>query len=119
MNEVDVDFPVIDDLNGHIARKYGMIQPKADDTKTVRAVFIIAPQSIIRAILYYPQSTGRNLDEIKRIIVALQTTDEFNVVTPCNCEAGDEVIIPPPANKEEAIERLESMDSVKCNDWFL
>lgn len=119
MNEVDVDFPVIDDLNGHIARKYGMIQPKADDTKTVRAVFIIDPQSIIRAILYYPQSTGRNLNEIKRIIVALQTADEFNVVTPCNWEAGDEVIIPPPANKEEAIERLESMDSVKCYDWFL
>ena len=119
MNEVDVDFPVIDDLNGKIAKKYGMIQPKADDTKTVRAVFIVDPKSIIRAILYYPQSTGRNLEEIKRIIVALQTTDEFNVVTPCNWEAGDEVIIPPPANKKEAIERLESMDSVKCYDWFL
>lgn len=119
MNNVDVDFPVIDDLNGKIARKYGMIQPKADDTKTVRAVFIIDPQSVVRAILYYPQSTGRNLEEIKRILVALQTSDKFDVVTPANWEAGDEVIIPPPSNKEEAIERLESMDNVKCYDWFL
>ena len=119
LNEVDVDFPVIDDLNGNIARKYGMIQPKADNTKTVRAVFIIDPKSIIRAILYYPQSTGRNLDEIKRIVIALQTADEFNVVTPANWETGDEVIIPPPTNKKEAIERLESMENIKCYDWFL
>lgn len=119
MNNVDVDFPVIDDLSGRIARKYGMIQPGADDKKTVRAVFIIDPDSVIRAVLYYPQSTGRNLEEIKRIIVALQTSDSFNVVTPANWEAGDEVIIPPPSSKEEAIERLESMDNVKCYDWFL
>lgn len=119
LNEVDVDFPVIDDLNGNIARKYGMIQPKADNTKTVRAVFIIDPKSIIRAILYYPQSTGRNLDEIKRIVIALQTADKFNVVTPANWETGDEVIIPPPLNKKEAIERLESMENIKCYDWFL
>lgn len=119
MNEVDVDFPVIDDLSGRIARKYGMIQPKADDTKTVRAVFIIDPKGIIRAILYYPQTTGRNLDEIKRLLVALQTSDEHDVVTPCNWEKGDEVIIPPPANKEEAIDRLEKMEDVNCYDWFL
>ena len=118
-SDIDVDFPVIDDLNGEIARKYGMIQPESDNTKTVRAVFIIDPQSIIRAILYYPQTTGRNIDEIKRLLTALQTTDEFNVVTPCNWEAGDEVIIPPPASKEEAIERLEKMDNVQCYDWFL
>lgn len=119
MNNVDVDFPVIDDLSGKIARKYGMIQPNVDDTKTVRAVFIIDPNSIVRAVLYYPQTTGRNLDEIKRIIVALQTSDEFNVATPANWEVGDEVIIPPPSTKKEAIERLESMDNVKCYDWFL
>lgn len=119
MNNVDVDFPVIDDLSGKIARKYGMIQPNIDNTKTVRAVFIIDPSSIIRAVLYYPQTTGRNLDEIKRILVALQTTDEFGVVTPANWEIGDEVIIPPPSTKKEAIERLESMDNVKCYDWFL
>lgn len=119
MNNVDVDFPVIDDINGKIAPKYGMIQPKTDDTKTVRAVFIIDPQSIIRAILYYPQSTGRNIDEIKRVLTALQTSDKFEVVTPANWEVGDEVIIPPPANKREAIKRLENMDDINCYDWFL
>lgn len=119
MSEIDVEFPVIDDYSQSIAKKYGMIQPHSDDTKTIRAVFIIDPQSKIRAILYYPQTTGRNIDEIKRILVALQTSDKFGVVTPANWEAGEEVIIPPPANKEEAIERLEKMDSVKCYDWFL
>lgn len=119
MSNVDVDFPVLDDYSQSIARKYGMIQPGTDNTKTVRAVFIIDPQSIIRAVLYYPQTTGRNIDEIKRIIVALQTTDKFNVVTPANWEVGDEVIITPPSTKEEAIERLENMDNVKCYDWFL
>lgn len=119
MSDIDVDFPLIDDLSRTIAKKYGMIQPNADNTKTVRAVFIIDPQSKIRAILYYPQTNGRNIEEIKRLLVALQTTDEFGVVTPANWEAGDEVIITPPATKEEAIERLESMDDTKCYDWFL
>lgn len=119
MNEVDVDFPVVDDLNGHIAKKYGMIQAKADSTKTVRAVFIIDSSGIIRAVLYYPQTIGRNLEEIKRMIMALQTSDRFNVLTPANWDIGGEVIIPPPATKKEAIERLQSMDNVKCYDWFL
>lgn len=119
MNEVDVNFPLIDDLNGKIAKKYGMIQPKSDDTKTVRAVFVIDPDGIIRAILYYPQTTGRNLEEILRLIIALQTSDEYSVATPCNWEKGDEVIILPPSDKEEAIQRLENMDDVKCYDWFL
>lgn len=119
MNQTDVNFPLIDDHSQTIAKKYGMIQPHADKTKTVRAVFIIDPKSKIRAILYYPQSTGRNIDEIKRLLVALQTTDNFNVATPANWEVGDEVIITPPSTKEEAIERLEKMDDTKCYDWFL
>lgn len=119
MNEVDVDFPLIDDIKGKISRKYGMIQPKADSTKTVRAVFVVDPKGIIRAILYYPQTTGRNLEEIKRLIVALQTSDEYTVATPCNWEKGEDVIILPPSDKKEAIERLENMDDVKCYDWFL
>ena len=119
MSDIDVNFPLIDDLSKSIAKKYGMIQPKADDTKTVRAVFIIDPKGYIRAVLYYPQTTGRNIDEIKRILTALQTTDKYQVATPANWEKGDEVIITPPANKEEAINRLEHMDDTKCYDWFL
>lgn len=119
MSEIDVDFPVIDDLNLSIAKKYGMIQPKIDDTKTVRSVFIIDPRGKIRAILYYPQTNGRNIDEIKRLVLALQTTDKYEVATPANWNPGDEVIIPPPSTKEEAIERLEKMDDITCYDWFL
>ena len=118
-SDFDTDFPLIEDENHSIAQKYGMIQPKADTTKTVRAVFIIDPRGIIRAILYYPQTNGRNIEEIKRLLIALQTTDKFSVVTPANWEAGDEVIITPPSTKEEAIERLENMDDTKCYDWFL
>lgn len=119
MSDIDVNFPLIDDLNRSIAKKYGMIQPNADNTKTVRAVFIIDPKSKIRAVLYYPQTNGRNLEEIKRLLIALQTTDAFDVVTPANWEVGDDVIITPPANKEDAIHRLENMDDTKCYDWFL
>lgn len=119
MSDIDVNFPLIDDLNRSIAKKYGMIQPKADSTKTVRAVFIVDPLGKIRAVLYYPQTNGRNLEEIKRLLIALQTTDAFDVVTPANWEAGEDVIITPPANKEDAIHRLENMDDTKCYDWFL
>ena len=119
MSEIDVSFPLIDDCTHSIAKKYGMIEPNSDKTKTVRAVFIIDPSGHIRSILYYPQTNGRNIDEIKRLLIALQTTDKFNIVTPANWEAGDEVIITPPSTKEEAIKRLENMDDTKCYDWFL
>ena len=118
-SEFDTAFPLIEDANRSIAKKYGMIQPNADNTKTVRAVFIIDPDGIVRAILYYPQTNGRNIEEIKRLLIALQTTDKFSVVTPANWEAGDEVIITPPSTKQEAIERLKNMDDTKCYDWFL
>lgn len=119
ISEIDVEFPLIEDTNLSIAKKYGMIQPNADSNKTVRAVFIIDPESKIRAILYYPQTNGRNIEEIIRLLTALQTTDKFDVVTPANWEIGDEVIITPPSSKEEAIERLENMDDTTCYDWFL
>ncbi len=119
LSDIDVEFPLIDDYKQTIARKYGMIQPSSDDTKTVRAVFIIDPKGIIRAIQYYPQTNGRNIGEILRILTAMQTSDEFGIATPANWEDGDEVIIPAPTTKEEAIKRLESMEDTKCYDWFL
>ena len=119
MSDIDVDFPLIDDLNKTIAKKYVMLQPKADDTKTVRAVFIVDPNGKIRAVLYYPQTNGRNIDEILRLLKALQTTDEYQVATPANWEKGDDVIVMPPANKQEALERLEKTYDIKCYDWFL
>ena len=115
-----ITFPLIDDLSGRIARKYGMIQPHADDTKTVRAVFIIDPNGIIRAILYYPLSNGRNMQEIKRLVIALQTTDKFQIATPANWNPGEDIILPPPSTEEEIKERLAlQSEEVRCSDWFI
>ena len=116
---VKVKFPIIADISMEVARKYGMLQTVAK-TQTIRAVFIIDPEGIIRTILYYPMSTGRNLPEIKRIVVALQKHDEDNVSTPANWQPGDNVIIGAPLTLEEAEARMASDDEdlVKY-DWYL
>ena len=116
---VKVKFPIIADISMEVAKKYGMLQTVAK-TQTVRAVFIIDPEGYIRTILYYPMSTGRNLPEIKRIVLALQTHDEDNVSTPANWQPGDNVIIGAPLTLEDAEKRLASEDEdlVKY-DWYL
>ena len=116
---VKVKFPIIADISMDVARKYGMLQTVAK-TQTIRAVFIIDPEGVIRTILYYPMSTGRNLPEIKRIILALQKHDEDNVSTPANWQPGDDVIIGAPLTLEEAERRMASEDEglVKY-DWYL
>lgn len=120
MKGVEVMFPVIADLTMEVARKYGMLHPTASTTQAVRAVFLIDPQSIVRAMFYYPLSNGRNLEEIKRLLIALQTTDDHGVATPANWLPGDDVIIPPPNSCGAAKERVESAgDDVRCLDWFL
>lgn len=91
-----ITFALIDDLNMSIAKKYGMIHRGASDTHAVRAVFIIDPHAKIRTILYYPASLGRNMSEIWRILVGLQTADAFKVATPANWMPGDDVLIPAP-----------------------
>ncbi len=120
MKEVEVTFPVIADIKMDVARKYGMVQPSADDTKAVRAVFFIDPQGKIRALIYYPLSNGRNFDEIKRLLVAMQTTDKYGVATPADWRPGDEVIVPPPGSCGAARERVESpTKDYVCLDWFM
>ncbi|MCQ2958300.1 MAG: peroxiredoxin [Candidatus Gastranaerophilales bacterium] len=99
-NDIEITFPVIDDNKKEVAKKYGMLQNNNNDTKTVRAVFIIDPESKIRAIIYYPQSTGRYMPEIQRLLIALQTTDAFDVATPANWMPGDDVIVPLNENLE-------------------
>ena len=93
---IKITFPLIDDLNMKIARLYGMIQENASDTYAVRAVFIIDPKTIIRAILFYPATLGRNIEEIKRMLIALQTADKFNIATPANWSVGNDVLVPAP-----------------------
>ena len=90
---MEITFPVVADVSGEIAQRYGMLQPSAGDTDTVRAVFIIDPRGIIRTILYYPKSVGRNITEIKRIVIALQTSDAFHVATPAEWIPGDDVVV--------------------------
>ncbi len=98
MKDVEVNFPVISDLKMDLAKAYGMVQPGASDTQAVRAVFIMDPEATVRCILYYPLSNGRNMQEVKRILVAMQHSDEHNVATPANWRLGDDVIVPPPGS---------------------
>jgi alkyl hydroperoxide reductase subunit AhpC len=95
-------FPVIADSLGKVAAAYGMIHPKADSTFTVRSVFIIDPAKKIRAMITYPASTGRNFDEILRVIDSLQLTDRHKVATPVNWKQGEDVIIVPSVSDDEA-----------------
>lgn len=106
---VDITFPVIDDVSMRVARQYGMIHPNMSDTHAVRAVFIIDPVGIIRAILYYPASTGRNFDEIKRMVTALQTSDAFKVSTPADWRPGDEVLVGAPGTSDNMRRVTQSM----------
>ena len=120
MKNLQVKFPLIEDIKMEVSNKYGMIQPEQSETQAVRAVFIIDPKGIIRTILYYPQSTGRNFDEIKRIILALQKTDKDSCATPADWRPGDDVIVPPAQTVEKAEERVkEGKDGDYCLDWFM
>ena len=97
-----VDFPMIGDPDRVVAELYDMIHPNADDTLTVRSVFVIDPANKIRLTLTYPASTGRNFDEILRVIDSLQLTDNYKVATPVNWTNGDDVIIIPAVDNEQA-----------------
>ncbi|WP_135606152.1 peroxiredoxin [Methanococcoides sp. NM1] len=120
MKNVEVMFPVIADLKMEVAKMFGMVQPNASDNQAVRAVFIIDPEAKVRAILYYPLSNGRNMDEIKRMIIAMQKSDKENIATPANWMPGDDVIIPPPGSCGAAKERIETEEEGKyCLDWFI
>lgn len=120
LKDVQVTFPLIEDIKMEVANKYGMIQPGQSSTQAVRAVFIIDPQAKIRCILYYPLSTGRNFDEIKRIIIALQKADSDNCATPADWRPGDDVIVPTAGSCGTAKERMESKDEdIYCLDWFM
>lgn len=117
---IEVKFPLIEDIRMLVANKYGMIQPGQSSTQAVRAVFIIDPKGIIRTILYYPLSTGRNFDEIKRIILALQKADKDGVATPADWRPGDDVIVPPAGSCGVAKERMEDKSEDRyCLDWFM
>lgn len=115
---IKIDFPVITDIKMSVAKKYGMIHPHASDTKAVRAVFFIDPEAKVRAILYYPLTNGRNFQEMKRLLTALQTTDEYHVSTPADWQPGEEVVVSAPTTLEEIANEKNKKDGCECSTWY-
>ena len=117
--EVGINFPIVPDIGLEISKKYGMIHPGMNTTKTIRGVFIINPENKICAIFFYPMTTGRNLDEIKRTLLALQESDSYDVLTPSNWQPGDDYLIESPASKKEA-EKMAKQNgpNLYSKDWY-
>ena len=117
---VDIPFPIIEDLKMDVARAYGMIHPGAADTQAVRATFFIDPNGILRAMVYYPMSNGRSINEFVRLLQALQTSDKHGVATPEAWCPGDKVIVPPPKTSAAAEERVAKGASLgmEVTDWY-
>jgi peroxiredoxin (alkyl hydroperoxide reductase subunit C) len=113
---VRIDFPVIADLDTKVSQKYGLIHPAASETATVRAVFIIDPNQKVRALIYYPMTCGRNIDEVLRALEAMQTADENACATPANWRKGDKVVVPPPQTTADAEQRMNS--DYEVTDWY-
>jgi peroxiredoxin (alkyl hydroperoxide reductase subunit C) len=114
--DVEIPFPIIEDLSMKVARAYGMIHPGAADTSAVRATFVIDPEGILRAMVYYPMSNGRSIAEFVRLVSALQTSDANGVATPEAWQPGDKVIVPPPADMDAVEARM--TEGYKCTDWY-
>ncbi len=114
---VKVDYPMIADLDMKVASLYGMVHPGASSTATVRAVFIIDDEGLLRAMIYYPLTNGRSVDEVMRIVQALQLNKSKGVATPEGWHPGDKVIVPPPLTSADAEKRMQDK-SVEVTDWY-
>ena len=112
------DFPIIADIDMKVAKLYGMLQPNESETAAVRAVFFIDPSKKIRLIMYYPLNVGRNMNEILRVLEAMQISDEHKVSMPLDWKKGEKVIVGPPKTLDELNARLAD-DSVEKGDWYL
>lgn len=114
----EIPYPMIADLDMKVAQLYGMVHPGASATATVRAVFVIDPKRIIRTLIYYPMNAGRNVDEVLRIVTALQMADKHGVACPVNWRPGDKVVVPPPKTVADVAERL-SHTEYEMKDFYL
>jgi len=116
--DVVIGYPIVADLDMKVANLYGMLHPGASATATVRAVFVIDPKRTVRALVYYPMNVGRNIDEIKRLVTALQTADKNGCAMPVNWKPGEKVIVPPPKTVDEVEER-KSNKTYERIDFYL
>ena len=114
--DVEIPFPIIEDISMKVASAYGMVHPGAADTQAVRATFFIDPNGILRAMVYYPMSNGRSIDEFVRLLQALQTPTDNSVATPENSRPGQPVIVPPPKTAEAAEKR--AAEGYETVDWY-
>ncbi len=113
---VEISFPIIEDIKMDVAKAYGMVHPGAADTQAVRATFFIDPNGILRAMVYYPMSNGRSIDEFVRLLQAMQTSDANKIATPEGWTPGCDVIVPPPKTAEAVAARAgEGYNTV---DWY-
>ncbi len=117
---IQIRFPIISDVRMEVSKMFGMVHPHAASAQTVRAVYIMDPANVVRAILYYPQTVGRNMEEIKRLLVALQTVDKYRINTPASWQPGDDIIVASPQTIEDAKWREEAYKrgDIRCLDWY-
>ncbi len=114
---IRVGFPIIADLDRAVATRYGMVMPGESGTEATRCVFVIDDRQAVRAMLYYPLTTGRNTEEILRLVIALQASDACKVATPANWQPGEAVLLPPPVTQDGAEARLQEAEFL-CRDWY-
>ena len=113
---VDITFPIIEDIKMEVASAYGMVHPGAADTQAVRATFFIDPKGVLRAMVYYPMSNGRSIDEFVRLLEAMQTSDKHAIATPEGWTPGKDVIVPPPKTSADADAR--AGEGYATTDWY-
>lgn len=116
--DVEIGFPIIVDISKKVSTLYGMIMPGESNNSCIRAVFFIDPTDKIRAIIYYPLNLGRNFDEIKRVIIGLQTSDAHDVAMPANWQPGKDVVLHYPVTTDDAKARV-AQEGIKCHEWYL
>jgi peroxiredoxin 2/4 len=117
---IKINFPLISDVNLEISKKYGILQSDSSNRKDIRAIFFIDPDNNIRAMFYYPSTVGRNIEEIKRTLIALQTQYKYDVLTPANWQPGDDVLIHSPSSIAEA-DKLKEKKSPDLKEftWYM
>jgi peroxiredoxin (alkyl hydroperoxide reductase subunit C) len=115
---IDIPYPLVADLDTKVSQKYGMLHPGASTTAAVRAVFVIDPKRVVRALIYYPVNAGRSVDEVLRLVQALQTADKHACALPENWKPGQRVIVPPPKVMQDVADRL-SNPAHDARDFYL